>query len=140
MSDTSAEILDPDQPFTLSTGTQVTVRELTWKQTKGFLTSLANKASEFITFDAAYKADINVNRLMGIVVTDLGESLVMATTGMDQDTVDNLSARDMLACLNRAVALNLRPEMIEAGKAVAGQIMSLVPKPDPQRSAKPTIS
>ena len=128
MDDASSEILDPDQPFTLSTGTTVTVRELTWKEAKRFLLSLANKAAEFITINPDGTSNVNVSRLMGVVATDLGESLVIAATGMEQDAVDSLSARDMLNCLNRALALNLRPEMLEAGKAIAGQITAVLKK------------
>lgn len=128
MGDQSAEILDPDQPLKLSTGAEITVREMSWKEAKRFLGSLAGRASEFITTGPNGKNDVNINKLMSIIATDLGESLIVATTGMEPAAVGDLRLSDMLLCLDRALALNIRPEMIEAGKAVAGRFKNLVSK------------
>ena len=129
MQDPTSEVLAPDQPFKLSSGEEITVRELSWKDAKRFLTTLAGRAAEFIKVGTDGQTQVDTGKLMGVVVTDLGETLVMACTGLDQAAADQLSCGDMMQCIDRAVALNLRPEMIEAGKAIAGRFKTLVKKP-----------
>lgn len=128
MSDPTSEILDPDQPLTLSTGATVVVREMTWKQSKRFLTALASRAAEFTTLSADGRAEVNTERLVGVIATDLGEALIVATTDLDAAGIEALRLRDVMVLLDHAVALNLKPEMIEAGKAVAGRFKTLIKK------------
>ncbi len=125
--DPSLDVLDPDADLTLSDGARVTVRELNWKAAKRFLQMLAGRASGFVRVDAATgRTDIDSEALLRIITTDLGEELVAATTGQDAVWLEALSLGDFLRLLDRAVELNLRPEMIAAGKTIAGRFSGLL--------------
>ena len=117
MGDPSSEILDPDQSFTLASGGTVVVRELNWKESKQFLQRLATRAAEFVKIGPDGKAEVDTKRLMAVIVTDLGEQLVLATTGLPQEEVDALRLPEMVRLLDAAIALNLRPRDDRIGKS-----------------------
>ena len=129
MGDTASEIMAPDQMVPIRGGTdRILVSELTWKASKQFLRELALQAAKFITVDADGTPRFDEGKLVSVILTDLGESLAMATTGQDRAWVDELSLTDMMAVLEKAVALNLRPEMLTHAKNVLAQFRAMLPK------------
>lgn len=122
-----SEILSPDVPVATAAAGKITVRELNWKASKAFLAQLATRTAAFITVGPDGKVNVNTGRLLGALFTDLGETLLLACCeGLTPERLDALPLADVAALLDQAVALNLRPEMIEQGKAVAERIRSLV--------------
>ena len=126
-SDPTIDILDPDSQLTLADGERVVVRELNWKQAKRFLQTLAGRTADFVRIDPATgRTDVDSEAMLRIITTDLGEELVLSVTGKDAPWLEALPFADFLRLLDRAVELNLRPEMIAAGKIIAGRFSGLL--------------
>lgn len=125
--DSTLDVLDPDAQLTLADGARVSVRELTWKEAKRFLQTLAARTADFVRVDPATgRTDIDSDAMLRIITTDLGEELVVTATGRDAAWLEARPMGDFLRLLERAVALNLRPEMLNAGKAIAGRFTGLL--------------
>ena len=119
-------ILIPEKKVAVRSG-EVTVRELNWREAKKFIESLAGKASAFLSFDADGKAQIDNGRLVGVLMTSLGEELVAATTDQTTAQLEDLNPVDFAKLLNAAAALNIHPEMVATVGEIVARVRSLVP-------------
>ena len=126
--DDASEIMAPDLEISIRGGAEkVVVKELNWKAIKGFLRGLTAHTSEFMTIDGRGKAQVDTNKLMGVLLANLGEELVMATTGKPQEGVDNLDPVSLMSVFTTAAQLNVRPEMIDMAKNAVGLFRTLMP-------------
>lgn len=129
----AASILAPDKEVTLANGSKVTVRELTWKQTKTLVDEAGEQVALILASGSAMKSGL---RMCG----ELSDSLIKRCTDLDQEAIDNLTLADVLRLTDAATELNLRPDVIDLGKALAGRVRVILPAPAAPTSATPTTS
>ena len=134
----AAEILAPDQTVSILGG-NLLVKELNWRDTKGFLKRLAPLVAPLVSQTADGTVAFDPAKMMAVVTDAVAEDLVVAATGKTAEEIGALPFSDFARVLDTALAINLRPEMIDGSKNVLGRLRALTGK-TAGTSATPTTS
>lgn len=115
-------ILFPDRGVKLSTGETITVRELSWHEALAFLRLLAEKLGT-----VGQAADLSLTAFGDLVVSaaDLSQWLAEKAAGLTADKFGALPARDALAVLDAALAVNLNEELLGRAKKIGARFTGL---------------
>lgn len=146
-------INDNMKPVTLSGGKVVRLRELTWKK---YLWAIRRITSTVIPLLAGKDGSVNLADLGKVTIDP--EKIVAALSEQEEtvtvvlkdsapedltdEVIENLSGRDTMLLLAVVVELNLSPEVLGAGKELAGRMAavfgSMTASQGPAISSSPT--
>lgn len=117
-----SDVLNPVRSVTIR-GTIVEVSELKWKD---YTKAIKELSASLLKLVGADSRTINIDRdLIVDVITEQEHLLtwvLIKTTGKPQEWIDDLTGKEALSLVQVVVDLNLSPEVISGGKALAGQM------------------
>ncbi|KAB2673898.1 MAG: hypothetical protein DVB31_02965 [Verrucomicrobia bacterium] len=126
-----SSILNPVAEVRISAERTVTVREMAWPDALRFLQLLSGHVRALVKpmvsdgpIDRATVMRKIAEQLPEIVVgaTDLGDFLLRKATDLDPAEIAGVRLCSALEILDKAIELNLGPEVIDRGKRVAGRL------------------
>jgi hypothetical protein len=135
---TDAAILFPNREVAIGEE-KIKVTELAWPDALAFLRELGTYIGKLIDEKGEVRMDVGMLTELVMGTESLSALLLEKTTGRDAKSFPLSHALDVLKV---AIELNVTPEIIARGKALAGslsKLTELVPKM-PAKSAKPTSS
>lgn len=102
------------------------VRELPWKAHIRIIKELTSHVKELLSAQRGPSGEIELD--VDVIVSkiasmeDLTSWVMQQATGKDAAWVEGLSGREALIILTETVKLNLSPELVGAGKELAGHM------------------
>lgn len=123
---TSEQILDPVRQVPISGGRIITVRELSWRELRRLIGRVTAQMDKILAINPGTgQVSLHMEQLADVVLGDVSEAFVSAAADLTIDQLGDLRGRDYTALLAAAIALNVHPEMVAAGKAVAARVTAL---------------
>lgn len=116
-----SNVLDPDRKVELSNGSEITVKELRWRDALKFYSQIASRGKLFLDDKGAPKFDLA--KLTDLIqqADELSCWLIMQCTNMDKASVDVLRVEDAFHLLDICLELNLNMEVFEKAKKPAAR-------------------
>ena len=142
-----APILIPTREIRIAGGVTVTVREMAWPAALEFMRTLSVHVKKLVVPMLA-SGKVSMQTVLASVVDQLPDLvagadevsllLLRKATDLSPEAIQSLGVREAMTILDAAIELNLNPEIIEQGKALAGRVSRTFQSPTSTAGSAPS--
>jgi hypothetical protein len=117
---------------------EILVHEVSWLDLMRFAEALSTRAAGLLKFDEAGGLKMDIETLPALIASsrELSEQLLGIATNLDGEAIAQMPASAALRVIDIALEVNLTPEFLDAGKAVAARVVAaMARRPGPSAAS-----